>query len=219
MEAPLLISPQAEAYALAHTTPDDVLLDEIARFTREQHTAPQMLSGTVQGRFLSFISQVQKPLRILEVGTFTGYSALCLATGLQPGGELHTIEIRSEDARMARAYFDRSDRGKQIILHEGNALDIIPALPGGWDLVFLDADKTGYSQYYELILPRMQDDGLLIADNVLFHGQVLTEKPSGKNAVAIHAFNQQVLNDPRVSQVLLTVRDGLLLVRKNKTTH
>jgi predicted O-methyltransferase YrrM len=159
------------------------------------------------------MSQLVQPKQILEIGTFTGYSALCLAKGLQSDGQLHTIELREEDAHRSKANFSISERAELIHLHIGDAKTIIPSLNQAWDLVFIDADKTGYIDYYELLVPRMAKNGLIIADNVLFHGQVLETPLSGKNAKAIDAFNAHVAADPRTEQVLLTVRDGLLLIK------
>lgn len=204
----------AEQYADYFSTPEDELLQEIAAYTYKFHPHAHMLSGHVQGNFLTLISNMLQPLRILEVGTFTGYSALCLAKGLHNNGRLHTIELRTEDAAIARNYFDASVYADKIILHEGNAKTIIPTLKETWDLVFIDADKPGYIDYYELILPALKQNGVIIADNVLFHGQVLEEPITGKNAIAIHEFNKHVKADTRVEQVLLTVRDGLLIIRK-----
>ncbi len=169
------------------------------------------------GQFVSFISQLLQPKYILEIGTFTGYSALCLCTGLQPGGELHTIELREADAATATSNFKLAGKRIKIHLHIGNALEIIPTLHYKWDFVFIDADKTNYITYYELAVERLQDNGLIIADNVLFHGQVLEEKINNKSAKAIHAFNQHVAADKRTEQVLLTVRDGLLFIKKKHT--
>jgi predicted O-methyltransferase YrrM len=209
-----LIHPLAEQYAANITSPDDALLGEIQEHTVQHHPHAHMLSSPVQGKFLSFISTILQPKYVLEIGTFTGYSALCLAQGLQPDGELHTLELREEDANTARINFSRSELNKKIHLHTGNAMEIIPSLPFVWDMVFIDADKTNYLQYYELVLPRLNDKGLMIADNVLFHGQVLEENISGKNAKAIHAFNEYVRADERTEQVLVTLRDGLLMIRK-----
>lgn len=209
-----LILPQVEAYAAKYTSPENALLQEVNRQTLASHPLSHMLSGHVQGRFLSLISSLVHPRHILEVGTFTGYSALCLAEGLAENGELHTIELREQDAATARANFSRSEKNKQIHLHIGNAKEIIPALDYSWDLVFLDADKTGYIGYYEQIVPRLRPGGIIIADNVLFHGEVLQEPISGKNAKAIDAFNEHVHNDPRTEQVLVTMRDGVLLIKK-----
>ncbi len=215
-----LINKQAEDYAQYFTSREDELLKEISEFTN-QHPHAQMLSGHVQGKILETLSCLLKPKRVLEVGTFTGYSALCLAKGLQPDGLLHTIEIRSEDAKLARSFFSKSLYNNKIILHEGNALQIIPTLNQVWDIVFIDADKISYLDYYELTLPHVKKNGIIIADNVLFHGEVLVRKDSsgeenikGKNAKAIHAFNRHIEDDKRVEQVMLTVRDGLSLIRK-----
>lgn len=209
-----LVSTQAESYAASFTSPLDSLLQELHDHTLTQHPHAHMISGAVQGKFLEFFSRAISPKYILEIGTFTGFSALCLAKGLQKDGELHTIEIREEDANMAASYFNRSLCASQINLHLGNALQIIPTLPQQWDLVFIDADKVNYIEYYELTLQRLNKGGWIIADNVLFHGQVLEEAIKGKNAVAIHRFNEHVKNDERVEQALLTLRDGLLFIKK-----
>lgn len=201
-------------YAGRFSEPTDALLKEIEDFTLNNHPKSHMLSGAIQGKFLELMSLTVMPKRILEIGTFTGYSALCLAKGLAQEGEIHTIELRPEDAEISRNYFAKSSHSQQIILHEGNALDIIPTIKGTWDLIFIDADKTNYINYYELTLPNLKKGGILLADNVLFHGEVLEENIKGKNAIAIHAFNEHVANDERVQQVMLTIRDGMMLVRK-----
>jgi len=210
-----LIDEQINLYAERYSSDEPPLLAEINAFTQANHPHAHMLSGRLQGRFLSMISRLLQPAYILEIGTFTGYSALCLAEGLQASGSLHTIEIRKEDASTAEKFFKRSVYGDQIRLHLGEAAGIIPQLPFTWDLVFIDADKTGYLEYYELVLPRLRKGGLILADNVLFHGQVLESEITGKNAKAIHAFNEHVKADKRVDTSLLTLRDGLLLIRKN----
>lgn len=211
-----LINLQAEQYAEKITSPEDDLLRQINKETGESHAHANMLSGHVQGRALAMFSKMVRPKYILEIGTFVGFSALCLAEGLQDGGELHTIELREEDAKLSQNNFDKSIYKNKIHLHNGNALEIIPALQYKWDLVFIDADKPNYINYYDLVLPQLNEDGLILADNVLFHGQVLEENIKGKNPVAIHAFNEHVAKDKRVEQVLLTVRDGLLLIKKRK---
>jgi predicted O-methyltransferase YrrM len=203
------------AYAMQYSSPEPEVLQEIAAGTIAEHPHYHMLSGHLQGRFLSMISKLVKPEYILEIGSFTGYSALCLAEGLCPTGQLHTIEIRPDEVITARRNFNRSPLSGQLFLHEGEAATIIPTLPFTWDLVFIDADKSGYINYYELVLPRLRKGGLIIADNVLFHGEVLNLPPKGKNARAIQAFNEYVKQDQRVEQVLVTLRDGLLLVQKN----
>jgi caffeoyl-CoA O-methyltransferase len=209
-----LINALAEQYAAFFSTPETELTREVSTFTKETHDNAQMLSGHVQGNFLTILSCLLKPRRILEIGTFTGYSALCLASGLADDGLLHTLELREDDAATANGFFRQSPLKEKIKLHLGNAKDIIPLLNETWDIVFIDADKTGYIDYYELVLPAVRPNGLIIADNVLFHGQVLEENITGKNAVAIHQFNEHVRNDNRVENVLLTIRDGLLIIRK-----
>ncbi|QEC67762.1 O-methyltransferase [Panacibacter ginsenosidivorans] len=211
-----LVNILAEAYAEKYTSPEDAVLKQINEDTYANHTQPHMLSGHVQGKVLEFISCIMQPKYILEIGTFTGYSALCLAKGLQNDGELHAIELREEDAQLCAKNFSQSALHKKIHLHVGNALDIIPNLPYKWDLVFIDADKTGYIAYYEMLLSRLNDNGLIIADNVLFHGKVLEDNISGKSARAVDAFNRHVAEDERTEQVMLTVRDGLLFIKKKK---
>ena len=209
-----IIDEKLNQYALRFSEPTDPLLQEIEAYTLTSHAHPNMLSGPLQGKFLELFSKVMMPERILEVGTFTGYSALCLAKGLTKTGQLHTIEIRPEDAQLSKSFFAKSSHSKQIILHEGNALEIIPGLKEQWDLIFIDADKTNYINYYELTLPDLKKGGIILADNVFFHGEVLNEVISGKNGKAIHAFNEHVANDNRVQRVMLTVRDGLMVIRK-----
>lgn len=174
-----------------------------------------MLSGQAQGAFLSFISKLLKPHRILEIGTFTGYSALCLADGLAEDGLLHTLELRKEEADIARGYFARSPYKDRILIHEGNALDRLADLREQWDLVFIDADKTGYIAYYEAVMPYLRRGGAILADNVLFHGEVLETPVTGKNAKAIQAFNEHVAADTRVTHALVPMRDGMMCVVKN----
>jgi len=209
-----LVNELSEKYVDAFTSDEEALLQSVNEYTMQHHPHAHMLSGKVQGQFLSSISQLLQPKRILEVGTFTGYSALCLAQGLQPDGLLYTLELRAADAVTAQQYFDQSTYKEQLKLLVGDAKAIIPTLNETWDIVFIDADKTGYIDYYELILPNLRPNGLLIADNILFHGQVLEPEITGKNAKAIHAFNEHVKKDDRVQQVLLTVRDGLSFIRK-----
>lgn len=209
-----IVNDKATEYATKWSEPTDDLLKEIEEFTMNHHEQSNMLSGPLQGKFLEMISKIIQPKNILEVGTFTGYSALCLAKGLAIDGTLHTIELRPEDAQLCREYFERSAHNNQIILHEGNALDIIPELKATWDLVFIDADKINYINYYELTLPLLRKGGVILADNVLFHGDVLESPVVGKNAKAIQAFNEHVAKDERVQRVILTVRDGVMMVIK-----
>jgi caffeoyl-CoA O-methyltransferase len=209
-----IVDPIAQAYAERYSSGLNELLQEIASYTAANHPEAQMLSGPLQGKLLEMISVLLQPKRILEVGTFMGYSALCLAAGLREGGELHTIELRDADADRAEGYFRRSKWDDRIILHRGNALAIIPVLDEVWDIVFIDADKPGYVDYYKLVLPKLRSGGLIIADNVLFHGQVLESHITGKSALGIQAFNELVAGDERVEKVMLTVRDGLFFIRK-----
>jgi caffeoyl-CoA O-methyltransferase len=209
-----IINPLAEKYTEQFTTAHDALLQLIIEETNATHTQPHMLSGHVQGKFLQMISHIAQPLKVLEIGTFTGFSALCLAVGLQKDGLLHTIELREEDAALSQNNFNKSNYASQIKLHVGNAKDIIPTLNEAWDLIFIDADKPSYIDYYELTLPTLKKGGFILADNVLFHGQVLEENITGKNAIAMHAFNEHVKNDHRTEQVMLSIRDGISLIRK-----
>lgn len=209
-----IINSQAEIYVEQFSTPHDALLQQVLHDTYTTHPHAHMVSGAVQGKFLQMISLMVKPLKVLEIGTFTGFSALCLAAGLQQNGEIHTIEIRVEDAATAQNNFNKTALSNQIKLHVGNAKTIIPSLNYEWDLIFIDADKLSYIDYYELTLPQLKQNGFILADNVLFHGQVLAENITGKNAIAINAFNEHVAKDKRTEQVLLSVRDGISIIRK-----
>ncbi len=209
-----IIPDKIQVYAEKFSDPEDPLLEAINKETLSSHPHAHMLSGHLQGRFLAIVSKMLRPQYILEIGTFTGYSALCLAEGLTPAGKLHTIELREEDAQTARQNFNRSNQADRIILHTGNALEIIPTLEPVWDLVFIDADKVSYQAYYDLVIPKMRSGGVILADNVLFHGQVVEDPITGKNAKAIHEFNQFLRNDDRVEKVIITLRDGLMMIRK-----
>ncbi len=209
-----IVNVLAEEYADFFTSDEDELLLRISKETYRKHPKAHMMSSKVQGHFLSFISLLKKPMNVLEIGTFTGYSALCLVKGMKQNGELHTIELRDIDAQTANGYFELSKFKNQIHLHLGDALEIIPQIEKMWDLVFIDADKTGYIDYYEMIVPRLADDGFIVVDNVLFHGQVLEKPLKGKNAKAVHEFNRHVANDFRTQQVMLPFRDGLFLIKK-----
>jgi caffeoyl-CoA O-methyltransferase len=211
-----LINETAEHYAEKMTSNDDMLLKKIHADTLANHEHANMMSSMVQGRLLSFISKMIRPKYILEIGTFTGFSGICLSEGLQENGELHTLELREEDAKTALTNFALAKKKNQIHLHVGDAKETIAQLDHKWDMVFIDADKTGYIDYYEMVLPRMNDNGFILADNVLFHGEVLEENIKGKNAKAIDAFNRHVAADERTEQVLLTIRDGLLLIKKKE---
>ena len=209
-----LVNTKAEQYAKNNTSALDAVLDEIEIYTLANHPHAHMLSGHVQGKVLEFFSKMIAPERILEIGTFTGFSGLCLAKGLPNDGKLVTLELREDDAAIAKNYFVKAGMEAKIDLHVGDALEIIPTLQENWDLVFIDADKVNYINYYELTLPSVKSGGWILADNVLFHGEVLEENVKGKNAKAIHGFNEHVANDDRVEQAMLTIRDGLLLIQK-----
>ena len=208
------IDPKALAYADRFSSVPDPVLEALEQYTLQAHPKAHMLSGAVQGSLLSMVAGLMAPSRILEIGTFTGYSALCLLKGLPENGLLHTIESREEDAATAQQFFEKTGRAAQIKLHIGDAHAIIPTLNEIWDLVFIDADKVSYIDYYEMVKPCLRKGGLIIADNVLFHGDVLQESLKGKNAKAVQAFNDHVKADPDIDHVLLTVRDGLMFVRK-----
>lgn len=209
-----LVNELANAYAEKFSSQQNSLLTEIADYTYTHHAHSVMLSGHLQGQFLQMISKMLDPFRVLEIGTFTGYSALCLAEGLKEDGMLHTIELREDDAAYAMRQFMKSTFSNRIKLHVGDATNIIPQLHEEWDLVFLDADKVNYIKYYEQVMPRLRKGGVILADNVLFHGEVLEEKISGKNAKAIHEFNHHVAADERVEKIMLTIRDGVFVIRK-----
>lgn len=210
-----LIDHTIEAYCEAHTTPECELLHRLNRQTNLETVNPRMLSDQLQGQFLTFISKMLRPERILEIGTFTGYSALCLAEGLAPTGELHTIEVNVEYEDRIREYFGQSPLGKQIILHIGDALQVVPTLDITWDLVFIDADKEDYLSYYESVLPSVRKGGFILADNVLWNGKVVQEAAGNdRDTRAILAFNDHVQNDSRVRNLLLPFRDGIMIIEK-----
>lgn len=205
---------EIQRYSDAHCSPEGDLLHKIERETHLQVMRPRMLSGQVQGRILSMYSHMIRPTRILEIGTFTGYSALCLAEGLTEGGRLITIDIDEELEDRVRGYFEESNYGEQIDYRIGKGLDIIPQLEDKFDLVFIDADKVNYLTYYEMLVPKMNKGGIIIADNVLWSGKVVEEVKENDLATnALLAFNDFVQNDDRVENVLMPVRDGLMMAR------
>jgi len=208
-----LINEQVQLYAEKFSSPESELLRTINEFT-QRHPEAQMLSGHLQGKVLEMLSCMIRPRRILEIGTFTGYSALCLAKGLTEDGQLHTIEIREEEAVKAREFFAQSSYNSKIVLHLGSALDIVAKLHETWDLVFIDADKPAYVQYFNLVLPKVRKNGFIFADNIFFHGQVLEQEVKGKNAIGIKAFNEHIQQRTDIEKVILTLRDGLFLIRK-----
>jgi predicted O-methyltransferase YrrM len=204
---------ELDQYIEAHTRPESDLLSKINRETHAQVLKSRMLSGHVQGRFLSMISKMIQPKVILEIGTYTGYSALCLAEGLGAGGKLITIDINEELENRVRNYFRQSGLAGQIDYQVGDARKIIPTLNETFDLVFIDADKENYSLYYDLVIDRLPAGGIILADNVLWSGKVVQPKPD-KDTLAILAFNEKIQRDPRVENLLLPLRDGVMMVRK-----
>jgi len=203
-----------DAYAVAHSQPEPELLQQLNRETWQKVMQPRMLSGHFQGRVLSMLSKLIHPKNILEIGTYTGYSALCLAEGIRKEGELHTIDINEELYDFQRKYFDASNYGSQIFQHTGNALEIIPKLEKTFDLVFIDADKNNYLKYLEIILPKLQKGAIILSDNVLWSGKV-TEPISedDEDTKALVAYNKQLNEHPRLETVLLPIRDGLTVSR------
>ena len=202
-------------YIESHTMPESPLLKKLNRDTQANILMPRMLSGHFQGRVLSMISHMIRPAAILEIGTFTGYSAICLAEGLQENGRLHTIDINEELESMVRSYIREAGLENRINYYIGNALDIIKSLDIQFDLVFIDADKENYSNYYELVFDKVRKGGFIIADNVLWSGKVIgADLKTDKDTKAILDFNNRVHNDERVENVLLPIRDGLMILRK-----
>lgn len=210
-----LINAEVQKYAEAYSSEADILLQKIDAFTAEQNLDYQMLSGHLQGKVLEMVSYMIRPRRILEIGTFTGYSALCLVKGLTADGQLHTIEAVEKVAKKTREFFNQSIYSNKIILHTGNALTIIPTLDEMWDLVFIDAHKPEYIDYFNLVFPRLRKNGFILADNIFFHGEALDKQATGKNATGIRAFNEFIKQRKDIEKVILTIRDGLYLIRKN----
>jgi caffeoyl-CoA O-methyltransferase len=200
-------------YIEAHTADESDLLKKINRETHAKVLKPRMLSGQLQGRYLSMISHLLKPKNILEIGTYTGYSAICLAEGLAEDGKLITIDINEELETRVRDYFEQAGLSKKVEYRIGNALTIIPKLEQQFDLVFIDADKENYSRYYDLIFDKVKVGGVILADNVLWSGKITMSKPD-KDTRALLEFNTKVNDDTRVENVLLPVRDGIMMARK-----
>jgi predicted O-methyltransferase YrrM len=207
------IDPVIEEYARLFSDPESDLLKELDRETHAMILQPRMLSGHLQGRFLSFISKILRPNFILEIGTYTGYSALCLAEGLKPEGKLITLDVNEELEKFTRSFFDRSEFGPQIDYRIVDAKNEIPTIDGPFDLVFIDADKRNYALYFDLVIQKMNAGGIILVDNVLWSGKIVDKKAQDKSTQALRDFNQKCLEDPRVEKVLLPLRDGLLMMR------
>ena len=203
-----------DAYAVKHSQDEPVLLQELTKETWQKVLAPRMLSGHYQGRLLSLISKLKEPATILEIGTYTGYSALCLAEGMQKDGLLHTIDINEELFDLHRTYFDRSGYGQQIKQYLGKALEIIPTLKTNFDLVFIDADKSNYVHYFHAIIDKMNAGGIILSDNVLWSGKVVEKiDPKDIDTASLLAYNKLLKEDERIETVLLPIRDGLTISR------
>tara|TARA_R110000868_G_scaffold3388_1_gene21872 strand:- start:8296 stop:8937 length:642 start_codon:yes stop_codon:yes gene_type:complete len=209
------ITEKLDDYIVSHSEEEPELLKQLSRETYQKILQPRMLSGHYQGRILSLLSKIINPKNILEIGTYTGYSSLCLAEGMQTNGELHTIDINEELVEFQRKYFDKSIYGKQIVQHLGNALDIIPKLKITFDLIFIDADKENYSNYFNLVMDKLNKGGVLLSDNVLWSGKVIEPlQPDDISTKAIIEYNDLLKSDDRIETVIFPVRDGLTISRK-----
>ena len=208
------LTPELNDYIEAHTSDEPEVLRELNRETHAKVLMPRMLSGHFQGRFLSMISKMIRPACILEIGTYTGYSAICLSEGLAPNGKLYTIDINDELKPMVERYVQKANMQNSIELISGDAAVLIPQLNIQPDLVFIDADKVRYSVYYDLIFDQLKPGGYILADNVLWSGKVVSDEKPDKDTAALLDFNKKVLKDERVEKIILPIRDGLMLIRK-----
>jgi caffeoyl-CoA O-methyltransferase len=208
------VEPEIEAYSAEHTTPPEPLLAELAEETRASLRAPQMLTGTIEGRFLELLVHGLAAKRVLELGTYSGYGTISMAAGLPEGGHIDSCEISEEHAAVARRYLERAGYADRVTVHVGPALDTIRTLEGEFDFVFIDADKVNYVAYYEEVLPRLSAHGLIAADNTLWSGRVVDDLDDSEDTRAIREFNELVAADDRVKCVMLTVRDGVTLIRR-----
>lgn len=209
----MITDPEIDLYIDQYKTQSSSLLLDLERATHLQVLAPQMLSGQTQGNLLSILSTMMRPQRVLEIGTYTGFSAICLAEGLSPHGLLYTIDVNNEIEDIARKYIERSPKAPQIQFLVGDAKTIIPTLKESWDLVFIDADKESYSLYYEMVVDHVRPGGIILADNVLWYGKVVQEEKDKKTRL-IHEFNVMVSKDHRVKNVILPLRDGINVIQK-----
>ena len=209
-----IVPEEIERYAAEHTTPPTDVLAALAAETHETLSAPQMLTGTIEGRFLELLVYASGARRILEFGTFSGYSSISMAAGLPAGGEIHTCEIDETHAAVARRYIEQAGYADRITVHVGPGTETVEQLGGEWDLVFIDADKPNYLNYYEAVVPRLTERGIIVADNTLWSGRILDESDQEESTVAIRAFNDRVRADERVVCVQTTIRDGVTLIRR-----
>ncbi len=210
------LDPSLQSYCENHTSEEDPLLQKISRETQAKVLMPRMISGHLQGKMLELITKMIRPKTILEIGTYTGYSGICMARGLAKEGKLITLDINDELEKMVRGFFEESGLENQIDYRLGNALEIIPELPGPFDLVFIDADKYNYQKYFDLVIDKVSPGGIILADNVLWSGKILVEpgQKTDKDTQAILEFNANIQADPRVENILLPIRDGLMMARK-----
>jgi caffeoyl-CoA O-methyltransferase len=208
-----IVTEEIERYAEEHTTPPSGLLHALAEETHATLEAPQMLTGTIEGRFLQFLVFATGARRVLELGTYSGYSAISMAAALPADGHIDTCEVEETHAAVARRYIDESGLADRITVHLGPALETIAGLEGEFDFIFIDADKENYVNYYEAVLPRLSERGLIAADNTLWSGRVIEESDDSDGTRAIRAFNEHVRTDARVTSVMLTIRDGVTLIR------
>lgn len=208
-----LVSYEIEKYIDAHTTAESDALQQLNRKTQTDVLMPQMLSGKVQGQFLKFISQMLQPVRVLEIGTFTGYAAICLAEGLPENGKLFTIDINEELEAIARTHIEKAGLQNKVIQIIGNAVQEIQQLNETFDLVFIDADKQNYSLYYDLVIDKVRSGGFILADNVLWSGKIIDEQKD-KDTKKLAEFNDKVQQDNRVENVIVSIRDGIMMIRK-----
>ena len=209
----MIVPEELQRYAEAHTTPPTELQRRLAEETRASLRSPQMLTGVVEGRLLEFLVFALRPQRVLELGTYSGYSSLAMASVLPPGGHIDTCEVEKAHAEVARRYLDEAGVGDRVTIHLGPALETIERLEGEYDLIFIDADKPNYPEYYEALVPRLASDGIMVLDNTLWSGRVLEPEDSPEAQMFVE-LNARIADDPRVVAVMLTVRDGVTLVRR-----
>jgi predicted O-methyltransferase YrrM len=214
METSSYHSNDLEEYLLYITSKEDEVLYELNRHTHLNNLQPRMLSGPIQGKFLEFIARMISPNQILEIGTYTGYSAISMAKGLAPDGHLYTIEVNDEVCDTALSFFEKANLSHKITLHVGNAIEIIPTLTETFDLVLIDGDKRQYPEYLKVVLPKLRNNGYIIADNVLWGGKVLNAKADDDYTRGVKDFNAMVVASPCLEQVMLPLRDGIMLIRK-----
>jgi caffeoyl-CoA O-methyltransferase len=211
-----IVNEEVEQYAVEHSTPVEPMFERLAEETREKSDAPQMMVGALEGRFLEFLVRMTGAKNVLELGTFTGWSSISMARGLPPGGRITTCDVNEETTEIAKRYAAAAGVVDRIDYRIGPGLETLESLDGPFDLVFIDADKPNYVNYYEAVLPKLADDGIIVADNVLWSGSVVEENPGREDTPVIKAFNDHVLADDRVECVMLTVRDGMTLIRKRR---